>query len=130
MSDKKIYRILRHGDVILYKLSAQQLAEKMQQGVLSRLFGKKDGPLPPMKDNPRKHVLAYGETTGHSHVLEGDFDILAEDAGKNELSFRVNSAAVLTHEEHDRIVLDEGIYLKVTQVEYDPFNDLIRQIRD
>ncbi len=132
MSDKKIYRILRHGDVILYKLSAQQLAEKMQQGVLSRLFGNKNElpQPPPMKGNPRKHVLAYGETTGHSHVLEGDFDVLAEDAGKNELSFRVNSSAVLTHEEHDRIVLDEGIYLKVTQVEYDPFNDLIRQIRD
>lgn len=108
MNFEKIYR---HGDVIIFRLPDNE----------SPLEGKKTKKTP-------KLTLALGEVTGHAHVLEGNMEVL--EAENEEIYFEVQDRAVLTHEEHDVMVLDKGIYLKVNQVEYDPYNDIIRYVRD
>lgn len=103
-------KIYRHGDVIIYKLEQEPSLE--QSATVKQL------------------ILAEGEVTGHSHRLTGSFDILQNKPISGELLFEVHSEAVLSHEEHDRIVLDKGVYLKVNQVEYNPFTDLVKKVLD
>jgi len=108
MEFEKIYR---HGDVLLFKMAETDLQASVKETV--------------------KHLtLELGEVTGHSHQLTGEIEILDAPVEKDQLLFKVTDKAVLSHEEHDRIVLEKGIYLKVNQVEYDPFQDLIVRIRD
>lgn len=121
----KFEKVYRHGDVIVFKLKEQDLA-----GYAAR--------------KTKTAVLAYGEVTGHAHRLHGELELLEKPKNQSEIIvleegkalnegdilFHVLSEAVLSHEEHDRIVLEEGVYLKVNQVEYDPFHDLLVQVRD
>jgi len=101
-------RIYRHGDVILFRMPETfNLSE----------------PLAPKQEL----VLALGETTGHSHQLKGEL-LLQEKSEKT--FFKVLKKAILTHEEHQTMILEKGVYLKVDQVEYDPFKGIIRRILD
>ncbi|OJJ15158.1 hypothetical protein BKI52_39520 [marine bacterium AO1-C] len=106
-------KVYRHGDVIIFQFP---------EANLSAIALKK----------MNKVTLAYGEVTGHAHRLKGDIAVAEQipEAGVEPVLFEVQAQAVLTHEEHDTIVLERGVYLKVNQVEYDPFSDLIRAIRD
>ena len=63
-------------------------------------------------------VLVHGETTGHSHRLQGDFDLYRD--GKNNVFFEVKSKAKVVHEEHKTIKLDQGKYALIRQREYTP----------
>lgn len=110
MNFEKIYR---HGDVLIYKL-AERPAEQDANEVPAQEL-----------------VLELGEVTGHAHRLRGNL-MLVESARRveREMLFEVVDRAVLTHEEHDTIVLEKGIYLKVSQVEYNPFVDMITYVRD
>jgi dTDP-4-dehydrorhamnose 3,5-epimerase-like enzyme len=107
----KIEKVYRHGDVVLFKV--QDSESTNEKGTLTKEL-----------------VLEHGEVTGHAHRLAGEVEIVAENEAKKEITFKVLDKAVLTHEEHDRIVLEKGIYLKTTQVEYNPFDDMIQWIRD
>lgn len=105
-----IEKIYRHGDVLLFKVD--------------------NAPQASVKECVKKLTLELGEVTGHAHQLTGNVEILDAEVENGQLLFRVTEQAVLTHEEHDRIVLEKGVYLKVTQVEYDPFRDILVRIRD
>lgn len=104
-------RIYRHGDVVLFKL--KESPDRTQSG-----------------GQIKELILEEGEVTGHAHRLQGKIEVLQEDVRQKEIVFYVFDQAVLTHEEHDRIVLEQGIYLKVSQVEYNPFTDMVTWIRD
>lgn len=106
-----IEKVYRHGDVVLFKV--QDSESTHQEGVLTKEL-----------------VLEHGEVTGHAHRLAGEIEVVAENEAKKQITFKVLDKAVLTHEEHDRIVLEKGIYLKTSQVEYNPFDDMIQWIRD
>lgn len=72
------------------------------------------------RDNGRV-VLAYGEVTGHAHVVEGDCELLAADVEELEERFlRVEQEARVVHDEHDTIVLPPGDYRVTGQREYTP----------
>ena len=106
-------KVYRHGDVIIFQFPKANLANATMK-------------------NAEGVILAYGEVTGHAHRLKGSIAIAenAPNTGVEPVLFEVKNQAVLTHEEHDTIVLEKGVYLKVNQVEYDPFNNLITTIRD
>lgn len=99
--------IYRHGDVLIYKLD--QELNNVNDKVIKQL------------------ILAEGEVTGHAHRLTGDVEIIQNKPINGEMIFQVNDSAVLSHEEHDKIVLSQGVYLKVNQVEYNPFTDLVKK---
>lgn len=107
----KFEKIFRHGDVILFKLAEPKALEAPEKPV-------------------KQIVLAWGEVTGHAHRLVGDLILLDQPLADEEILFKVIKKSKLSHEEHDTIFLEPGLYLKVNQVEYDPFQDLIVKIRD
>lgn len=73
-----------------------------------------------------ENVLAYGESTGHKHVVSGKAVQVMEYEGKKFV--QVEETATLTHEEHGVIALPKGSYAVVRQVEYTPQG--LRQVQD
>ncbi|KAA0211179.1 hypothetical protein EDM80_11690 [bacterium] len=70
-------------------------------------------------------VLAHGEKTGHTHSLPASdavMDVPADPAKKEWLY--VLRRTELTHQEHDAITLERGIYQVIRQRQYDPGRDL------
>lgn len=90
---------LRQGDVLLVATDA--LPEDAELEV-------HDGPI----------VLAYGEATGHSHVIErGPVTVYSDPAGR---LIGVPSVATLVHQEHAPVAVPPGLYRVVIQREYVP----------
>lgn len=75
----------------------------------------------------RGHVLAEGEATGHAHRVDAGDLFVAKD-GKHYL--RLELPATVTHEEHDPVALEPGIYEVDRVREVDPFSEEIRYIAD
>lgn len=72
-------------------------------------------------------VVAYGEATGHAHVLAADDVELFQH--RRDQFVRVGSGgAELVHDEHETITLPEGDYRIVLQREYTP--EEIRPVAD
>jgi hypothetical protein len=72
-------------------------------------------------------VLAYGEVTGHAHMLGLSFaSMFATDAGQRFIT--VKEGAELKHEEHAAITPEPGIYEVIQQVEYTP--QAVRNVAD
>ena len=90
----------RHGDVYLY-----QVAELPAQA----------------QEHPRDGdvILAYGEVTGHAHrIASPSAKLWAVDGTQDYLT--VDEVATLTHEEHQSITLQPGVYRILHQREYSP----------
>jgi hypothetical protein len=77
-------------------------------------------------------VLAYGEATGHSHILAceptNQFEILEDSGGKKYLRLSGNSQ--LIHQQHRTIIIEKGFYLINNEKEYDYFLKEIKQVQD
>lgn len=95
------------------------------------------------KKEKLNRVIARGEISNHCHVVTGDADVKHNEAG--EILIEVGKeGAVLKHllesewmagkevwtKEHTDIHLQEGSYKYVPQIEYDPYNEVIQQVRD
>lgn len=74
-------------------------------------------------------VLAYGEATGHAHIVEGDALLLTADIEElDELFLRVEAEAELVHGDlaslaggdHDALAVPAGAYRVLRQKEYRP----------
>jgi hypothetical protein len=86
----------------------------------------------------KKRVIARGEHSNHAHVLTGDITFNSNG------TFTVNNDGKIRHiletnwldgqevwtEEHKDIDLEKGTYKYVQQVEYDPYQDIIREVID
>ena len=87
-------------------------------------------------------VIARGETTGHSHIVTGEADVY--ELNKTKFVY-VKGEAVIKHliekeyveekkevwtKEHNDIELQPGFYKYVPQIEYDPYDDVIRKVQD
>lgn len=68
-----------------------------------------------------RRILAYGEVTGHSHVLDGMINYY-EDKGM--IICQVEDG-ILSHEEHGNINIPKGDYIVIHQRE----NDVLTGIR-
>lgn len=101
---------IRQGDVLL---------EEIKNGNESL----KDK-IPIAKDSK---VLAYGEKTGHSHILTGDVNFY--NTGNDQVICQVNGSAQLIHEEHGHIDVPKGEYLVIIQREFDAVRG-IRTVMD
>ena len=99
----------RQGDVLLKKIKSIPVSS-------ARLSGQE------------RIVLAYGEATGHTHVI-GDVENVAVFVGKEgQLYLEVLSQVALEHEEHGTIQIPVGTYERIIQKEYSP--EAIRNVRD
>jgi hypothetical protein len=80
----------------------------------------------------KEYTLAYGEATGHSHHLTnmhpGVLLSLFEYGGKRIIELEDEWS--LRHEEHREIKIPPGCYEIGIEREYDPFQDILREVRD
>jgi len=70
-----------------------------------------------------EQILAYGEVTGHKHVLKPDTaETLIKSAFKDGIRYVEVSGgtATIVHEEHAPITLPPGLFEIKIQQEYDP----------
>jgi hypothetical protein len=128
------FKTRRQGDMMLYKLTNPAHIAKLGTMVAKKV---------------NKVVVGLGEVTGHSHVVlstpntelfqffdnekdAANLDIESDSAAEMErLFFEVKGElGLIVHEEHDAIQLSEGFYLRINQVQYDPFTQKIRKVAD
>lgn len=104
----------RHGDVDLLQ------SDSLPQGLVKQ---EHNGSFP----------IAFGEVSGHSHLLtiERPQDMTVYlDPSTNLYVLELKSSALLSHEEHETIVLEPGIYVQKIEREYDPFEQVLKQVVD
>lgn len=113
MSKQKVQPRFRQGDVYLVKTDEAVPA----------------GAKPVERDRGRV-VLAYGEVTGHAHVIEDEgVDLFATTSDAVDRWLRVGpKGATLVHDEHGAITLEPGVYRTRIQREYSP--EAIRNVAD
>jgi hypothetical protein len=74
-------------------------------------------------------ILARGEHTGHSHVIASPkINIFQDKEGRYVLE--VKQEAKITHQEHNTITLQPGIYIQHQEEERDPFLQQIKAVQD
>ena len=93
----------------------------------------------------KKLTLGLGEVTGHSHevfaldnstIIEHhnvsgyDTTELRDLVERENIFFEVKGSAVIMHEEHGPITLEEGVYLRTVQRQYNPFTKVLEKVRD
>lgn len=101
-------RMYRHGDVLMVEVDRLAHSE----------------PIP--ADNGRC-VLAYGEVTGHAHVLPArDADAVGVNGVRTGVHIKTDTS--ITHEEHAAIRLPASLYVLPQQVEEGP--EAIRRVVD
>lgn len=103
-------RILRHGDLNFTQVTSVPKNAKLI-------------------NDSSEFILAYGEATGHHHKMKSKkgFKVFELEGKKYiEIPFK----AVLTHQEHDTIEFDKGIYEMDFEREYDYFLESIQQVID
>lgn len=114
-----------------------------RQGDLSfRLTQKKAQGLEVKKDRGGK-VLAYGELTGHCHIIRGNWVKVYDEGGGDMIiesskpfEIRQEDSAGKSAEEstdkdlHKTIILPAGRWLKKQEREFDPFTEEINRVVD
>ena len=76
----------------------------------------------------KNKILREGETTGHAHRVIGDGEVYEKDG---TLYMRVGKDGVtVKHEEHKEQKIKEGSYRIGVVREVDPFEKVIRQVKD
>lgn len=90
----------------------------------------------------KHNIVARGEVSGHSHIAVGDVEVLEVDGDiildvKGEAAIKHLLEEAFTKEgkevwtgEHADIPLKPGTYKYVPQIEFDPYEEVIRQVRD
>lgn len=86
----------RHGDLLLEKVTNVPEGAKEQNDL----------------------ILAYGEVTGHKHVVNKGKRFLAANGSQYLVVPKGGSS--LTHEEHAKIDLSEGVFMVRQQRQYTP----------
>jgi hypothetical protein len=97
------------------------MASIFRQGdVLLRGVGSVNG----TKTGQGSKVLAFGEVSGHKHVLSGK-GVEFYNAG-GQVLVSIPKSAELVHEEHEAITVPKGVYEVVIQREF----DLVEGVRE
>jgi hypothetical protein len=94
------------------------------------------------KQERKLRIVARGETSNHCHVLTGNCAIAEE---KNKITVNVeDGSCIMKHlledawmqgqevwtKEHEDIKIAPGKYEIIRQVEYDPYEKIIKSVQD
>ena len=102
---------IRQGDVLLVKVD--KLPRDAQE-----------------KERANRIMLAYGEATGHSHVVQTrEIPAVTFLAPDGSVFLQLSEPGTLVHEDHvPEIAVDPGIWIVPQQVEYTPAE--VRRVYD
>lgn len=79
----------------------------------------------------KNNVIAEGEVTGHAHrITHGEVKLYVNNLLESIGLSIVSDTAVISHEEHEDIVLPKGDYDIKIQREYDWFAQEVRNVAD
>jgi hypothetical protein len=123
-------KILSHpaaqGEVRIYKIDA------LPKGI---------GTKAPERTKTGAFIISHSEK-GHHHVIGGDVDVIEheETVQFNSQSIALRTLYAIVREptalhqtstdNHDDIMLDPGTYMFRVDIEYNPFDSELRQVRD
>ena len=80
-----------------------------------------------IKRSKRGYVLAEGEATGHAHCIVEEIEMYE----KGGVLYLKNDKPVdLRHEEHASVTIPKGEWQVGRVLEYDPFSEETKQVRD
>jgi hypothetical protein len=99
--------IIRHGDIVLVQVSE----------------------IPIGLETSIDNVLARGEATGHAHRVQGA-QVLLQNGTPAYIIVHAAEGASLSHEEHGVVPLVPGAYKILSQREFDPYDEVIRDVQD
>lgn len=117
---KTVNNLARHGDLSFRRVNKaiKTKKEKTVKKIWKHIHA-----------NKFSEVLAYGETTGHKHVLVSNSPIVTyEEEGTKY--FELADYGHLSHEEHDTITFEPGTYQVIREREYDYFLEESRRVLD
>jgi hypothetical protein len=94
-------------------------------------------------NSQKNRIIARGETSDHCHVIAGNATIRNEN-GEILIDVHDDGGAIIKHvvesdwmkgistwtKEHADISLEKGTYKYIPQLEYDPYNEVIRRVVD
>jgi len=127
-------KIIRQGDVLLIPIEAITRKNFRTKEAFDNAKSLLNADLSRKKDN----ILAYGEATGHHHVLEGNVIVMEEvsDKAVNDrgqiVEVKEDAKLIHTsgdHPDHSVLTVPSGKYLRIVQKQRDPFAGWIR-VRD
>jgi hypothetical protein len=81
------------------------------------------------KEKCKEKIVAYGEVTGHKHVIRPVRGGVSFFNDNGQVLCSVSQEAVLVHEEHKPIMLSKGEYKVSVQREFDIVEG-VRQVLD
>lgn len=77
------------------------------------------------------HLTPNGEKQKHMMIAgKSNIKVLETSVDKQTIKFEIKSDALIFHDEHGIIKLEEGTYEKTNQVEFDPFNNTVAYVFD
>ena len=81
-----------------------------------------------------KELLLTPGGASNKHVMKSsnhyfEYRNLSEDGQLIELNI-LKGEVTITHDEHDKVVLTKGHYVKANQVEFDPFENTVSYVFD
>jgi hypothetical protein len=102
--------IYRHGDVDIIEIDT----------------------IPPGLKKQDNLTVAYGEATGHHHTIVVDRPnlcfVYVDDKGNKWIEAQAD--VVITHQEHKTLKIKKGFYQVKIEREFNPFDEVINQVRD
>ena len=75
-------------------------------------------------------VVAYGEASGHSHVIKGKITQFIPKWRGDRTAFMLDEDFYIYHDEHGEILLPAGTYYIDTVKEFDHFTEESNYVRD
>ena len=110
----------QQGDVIIKEFPGTESKESWRFGDIDNRKTKEVNEL----------VVAYGESTGHSHKIVGKIVNYVPKYRGQEIVFELLEEATIYHEEHGEITLPPGKYYIEQVQEFDHFKEEARTVRD
>lgn len=101
----------RHGDIFFKRVEKVEAKERQEKP---------------------EHIVAYGEATGHHHLMTAaPGTLVAIMKGFDERTYvEVTGVATLTHQEHNTLSIEPGTYEIVTEQEWDYFENDRKKVVD
>lgn len=79
----------------------------------------------------RLHLTPGGEKQKHMMISQKNtIKVLETSVDKQTILFEVKDSAMVFHDEHGPMKLEEGLYEKTNQVEFDPFTNTVSYVFD
>jgi hypothetical protein len=78
-----------------------------------------------------EYTLAYGEATGHHHRLRvAEPSSMKVFTDKGTLYVQLMEIGTLVHEEHHQLEIVPAVYRMSMEIEYDPFERMMKKVVD